>query len=1082
MFQAIQELQQQSVGFRARCDALITEVDTLRSTNSELSSRNGFLTRKMGELEEDLSKKTFQLDKLTTEHHRMKEDRMNLDMRLKSQSNESMTANQALSRFVDENRMLKDNLNGLQKDYDKMAIDNRRQCELIRQLQNLQKDTEGVMKNQEDVYNAEKKNYQAMYYETSAKLKDAISEEQKIKYEYEQMKSDLKSENLGLKREISTLQSQIKELRPKKVIIGNELCDVCTDCSAKVTSYENEIQLLQSKLNERNRMIESFEVRDTMHRNRSVDQKRSGSYTRATATSRARSFSPLATNRNALDLARKLSVSEKKVSALTSKLKSADQELLEVRKAHERRLARFKSLQQEMILLREQVKTYEKDGESPVVRSLNDISKGNSKEKMAKQFEKMKQENRDLANQKIELQEIVDRLRVERVRDSALMQDLQQNLANEVEGKSVDGEIRQWMSECRKLESKILDLKEELIISNQGKDALAKECNRLTELSESLKQSVESFERSKRAGKKSKPKVSVKGLAANKPKVAKNKPRNNLSLLRNIDENASLTAEDEDEYEEILGSEDEDTDTYQTVNSSLSLGNRIKEVAQANKKIERASKRVLNRTSSTQTDIDLSNASTLAHLVGMMSNPSTPRDTTIDERTQESYNFGAPLVSKGKGSMQLQGSFKPGFDQKVKKQKGSNSSTNSGSSYKSKQTIKNLKSDVSLLSEKCETLTEQNAALRSAKVSLQSTIDGLYSQVDRLQNEQQNMSSKLRCAKMKEQKLSVEVEKLEKVKSELEAKSGTDNSGKQDSEIRSLESRLRNAQNETNRLKQEVKSITDEKEQKQNDSKSLQEKITRLERDVTQKRSLIENLRFKIKTFEENAKNDLKEQNEYDAKSHALKETAESAKRTIENLRSQLGHYKSINVEAIQKIEKLEKHIKTLESKKHEYENFATEMENVATSQLEGLAMQSEVAIERLQSQLKDAGVIVKEFITLFRSFANELVSKMSKQSRDLSTKKLEHHKSKYSQGMLAARSKAAEILDLSTDDIDEIMTPNDSGIEIYSKTEAYRSRVEEVLNSKAPFATEMMNLLLEVLSEYSKVTAEAAVLKMESC
>ena len=1080
-------MQQQSVGFRARCDALICEVETLRTTNLELSSRNGFLSRKVNELEEDLRKRSFELDKLSVEHRQSMEERMNLELRLKSQCNESMTATQELNRFSEENQILKDNLTTLQKSFDKLAIDNRRQTELIRQLQNLQKDTEGVMKNQEDVYNTEKKNYQSMYYETSTKLKESVSEEQKLRLECEQLKTDLVSENSSLRSQVRSLEAQMKDLMPKRTVVGNELCDVYPDCTIKLTTYENEIQLLQSKLNERNRTIQSLELKEMNARNRSADRKRSNSNPKS-GNSRTRSLSPLATNRNALDLARKFSVSEKKTESLASKLKATESELLEVKKAHDRRLSRFKSLQQEMILLREQLQTYERESEAGV-RNLNEVLKS-PKEKLVKQIDRMKNENRCLTDQKIQLQETVDRLRVERARDSALLNELQQTLADEIENKNSDDEIKRWMSECRKLESKVLDLKEELIISDQAKDALAKECNRLTEVSEALKVSLQAQKStetndkaSKVANKKpSKSKMGKTGSVKSKTSSRQSRLRNNLSLLRNINEKASLSngGEDSDQYEEIMGSDYEESDTFQTVNSSLSLGQRIKEVAKANKKIERASKRVVNKTSSTQTDIDLSNATTLAHLVGIMSNSNTPRDVTTDDGgTIESSSYTvATMTSKAKSrnSFDLSLNFKPDIDQTVKKQKASSNS--SGASYKSKQTIKNLKLEVSALSEKCDNLTEQNVVLKSAKTSLQNTIDSLYAQVDKLQNEQQNINSKLRCAKMKEQKWSLEVEKLEKVKVELEAKAESQKTSKNDSEMKSLETRLRNAQSEGNRLKQEVKSITEERDQKENDTKNMQDKIMRLERDIAQKRSLIENLRFKIKTFEDNVKVDLRQQNDLDAKTQALKETAESAKRTIENLRTQLTHYKSINVEAIQKVEKLEKQLRSMETKKHEYENFANEMENVATSQLEGLAMQSEAAIERLQSQLKDAGIIVKEFITLFRSFANELVSKMSKQSRELATKKLENNKSKYSQGMLAARSKAAEILDLSTDDIDEIMTPNDSGIEIYSKTEAYRSRVEEILNSKAPFAGEMMNLLLEVLSEYSRVTAETVLLK----
>ena len=1061
------------MSLRARCESLSSEAELLRKINAELSGKNSFLGRKMGDMENDLTQTTNHLEKVTGDHRLNVEERLELEMKLKNSSNENNSMRQDLRRLTDENETLKANVENLKVNFDKVTIDNRRQVELIRQLQSLQKDTEGVMKNQETVYNTEKKNYQSMYYETSAKLKEAVTSENELRRDYEKCKTEFKLEKDEMRRLVKNLESELEKFKPKKTYVGNEWCNVCTDCSVKITNYESEIQILQSKLNERNRTIQSLDLRGDSGRLNEVGTKLTTGRRGKSLQHRARSLSPnIHQQKSNLDLARKVTVSEKKVATLNGKLKETENELTEVKKAHERRLSRFKSLQQEMILLREQLRTYEmQDSNWPNV--LNDEDSAQSGKRFekdqTKKLEQMKKENRQLLNQKIELQETIDRLRVERARDSALMKDLQQDLAAQLNTTNTDLEVKKWMDQCKDFQAKIFDLEDELKSMNHEKDAIARECNAVTEQLEFLRKSPSSTKSTKsRKSKKMKTKSANKSFSSRSNKSG---PRLNLSLLRTLETKSTTNDERDNQYEELSDwteTENVEFETTGTANSSRSLGRRIQEVAKANRQIDKAV-----RNMSSQTDIDLSNVTTLAHLVDIMSNSATvtPRTvTTLETLESERESLLPPShrnTTKGSSGASKSDS------------KGGKKVNTSNASYRAKQSIKNLKSQLSAVGEKCETLTEQNSVLRSAKLTLQSTIDGLNNQIDKLQQENVNISSKMRCFKSKEQKLQADIDRLEQEKDELKQKCDK-MSGyvKSESDMKNMETRLRNAQAEVCRLKQEVRCVNEEKDAKIEDFQNVLEKVGRLERDITQKRTLIESLRFKIKTFEENAKNDLKQQNELDAKTQSLKETSESAKRTIENLRNQLAHYKNVNIESVQKIEKLQKQLKTAECRKLEVESFASKVENVATSQLEGLASESEAVIEKLQSQLKDAGVIVKEFINVIRAFANELVSKVSKESRELSTKKLQHHRSAYSKGMLAARSKAAEILDLSTDDIDEIMSPNDSGIEIYSKTEAWRTKVEEVLNSKAPFANEMLQVLLEVLSEHTRVTTEAALLQ----
>ncbi|NXW57408.1 CNTLN protein, partial [Eurystomus gularis] len=177
-----------------------------------------------------------------------------------------------------------------------------------------------------------------------------------------------------------------------------------------------------------------------------------------------------------------------------------------------------------------------------------------------------------------------------------------------------------------------------------------------------------------------------------------------------------------------------------------------------------------------------------------------------------------------------------------------------------------------------------------------------------------------------------------------------------DLEMKQLQCKLKNSNNEITKHLTTVKSLKNEVQEKEERIRELQEKISRLERDLNMKRHLIEDLRSRLKASQENEKTSNETLESLERKVKALAEDCLNRKTSINSLKQRLNvatkeksQYEQMYHKAKDELEKKSLKLTNLESKMIETECAMTELETTASQQLHGLAKQSGQALETVQ-------------------------------------------------------------------------------------------------------------------------------------
>ncbi|NXO13430.1 CNTLN protein, partial [Oriolus oriolus] len=304
-----------------------------------------------------------------------------------------------------------------------------------------------------------------------------------------------------------------------------------------------------------------------------------------------------------------------------------------------------------------------------------------------------------------------------------------------------------------------------------------------------------------------------------------------------------------------------------------------------------------------------------------------------------------------------------------------------------------------------------------------------------------------------------------------------------DLEKKQLQCKLKNSTAETTKQSTTIKSLKNEVQEKDIRIRELQAKISELERDLTLKRHLIEDLRSHLKANQENEKasNETLERLE-----RKVKELAEDKKTSIDSLKQRFNvamkeksQYEQMYHKAKYELEKKDLKLTKLESKMTETECAMTDLEATASQQLHRLAKQSAQALETLQKELLLTSDKVEEFMTFVKTLTRELHHSV----QELRTKiKL----AKKMGGMKACKKGlsqeclqlAASILNVSTTDLYEILQEGDDEETAKTKMEFEKDKewlqhIQKLLEAQFPFASYLMDAILEKLNEKKKLVEE---------
>ncbi|NWV65434.1 CNTLN protein, partial [Malurus elegans] len=312
-----------------------------------------------------------------------------------------------------------------------------------------------------------------------------------------------------------------------------------------------------------------------------------------------------------------------------------------------------------------------------------------------------------------------------------------------------------------------------------------------------------------------------------------------------------------------------------------------------------------------------------------------------------------------------------------------------------------------------------------------------------------------------------------------------------DLEMKQLQCKLKNSNTETTKQWTTIKSLKKQVQEKEERIWELRAKISQLGRDLTMKRHLVEDLRSRLKANQENEKASNETLESLERKVKALAEdkktSIDSLKRRFNEAMKEKSQYEQMYRKAKYELEKKDLKLTQLESKIIETECAMTDLETTASQQLHALAKQSAQALEALQKELLLTSDKVEEFKTFVKTLARELHQSI----QDLRTKiKL----AKKMGGMKACKKGlsqkslqlAASVLNVSATDLYEILQEGDdeetAKIKMeFEKDKEWLQHIQKLLETQFPFASYLMDAILEKLNEKKKLVEEYSSLMKDT-
>ncbi|KAL9822667.1 LOW QUALITY PROTEIN: centlein [Geothlypis trichas] len=300
-----------------------------------------------------------------------------------------------------------------------------------------------------------------------------------------------------------------------------------------------------------------------------------------------------------------------------------------------------------------------------------------------------------------------------------------------------------------------------------------------------------------------------------------------------------------------------------------------------------------------------------------------------------------------------------------------------------------------------------------------------------------------------------------------------------DLEMKQLQCKLKNSNTEIAKQSTTIKSLKKQVQEKEEWIRELQAKISELERDVTMKRHLIEDLRSCLKANQENEKtsNEILEGLERKVKALAndKKASIDSMKQRFNVAMKDKSQYEQMYHKAKADLEK--KHLKITKLRKViEIECAMTELETAA-SHLPGLAKQ---ALEAILKELLLASDKVEEFKTFVKRVTSESVQELRTKIKLAKMGEMKACKKCLSQESLQL---AASILNVSTTDLYEILQEgvgegNSRNKMEFEKNKEWLQHIQKPLEAQFPFASYLMDAILEKLNEKKLVEEYSSLMK----
>ncbi|XP_067355132.1 centlein isoform X2 [Channa argus] len=254
--------------------------------------------------------------------------------------------------------------------------------------------------------------------------------------------------------------------------------------------------------------------------------------------------------------------------------------------------------------------------------------------------------------------------------------------------------------------------------------------------------------------------------------------------------------------------------------------------------------------------------------------------------------------------------------------------------------------------------------------------------------------------------------------------------------VKKLQAKLKNESAEVTRQVAANKDLRGQLQEKEDKLRQLQDKVSHTERDVNMKRQLVEDLKTRLKFLQEMEKSYRGQVEELDKKIKTLSEEATNRKAFIESLKRRLNvasteksQYEASCMKLKEDLDKKEQHIHALQARMGASEQALAALEQTATKQMEGLTQQSSHILDRLQRQLGQAHSQMEQLHSFIKALASEILldvqevkQQLMKRRRLRQANAVAVKSSLSAKSMIKAKSIAASILNMSENDLADIM------------------------------------------------------------
>ncbi|XP_074520132.1 centlein isoform X2 [Halichoeres trimaculatus] len=312
-------------------------------------------------------------------------------------------------------------------------------------------------------------------------------------------------------------------------------------------------------------------------------------------------------------------------------------------------------------------------------------------------------------------------------------------------------------------------------------------------------------------------------------------------------------------------------------------------------------------------------------------------------------------------------------------------------------------------------------------------------------------------------------------------------------EIKQLQSKLKSANAEVTRQVAANKALRGQLQEKEDKLRQLQDKASQAERDVNMKKQLLEDLKTRLKFLQDMEKSYKGQVEELEKKVKSLIEEATNRKALIESLKRRLnvattekGQNEAQCSKLKEDLEKKEQRIHALQARVGASEQALAALEQTATEKMEGLTQQSSHALDRLQRQLSQAYSHLEQLHSFIKALASEILLDVQEVKQQLMKRRRSRQANAVAakgglsaKSMIKAKSIAASILNMSENDLADIMD-TDQGTEAQSESSGNQEWLEHLnllLQQKIPSAGQLMEAVRVKMKERKVLTEELAML-----